>query len=241
LAVGKRFHGSLQHLSTLTSLSPFVENRHLLREFIPTASASSLNKLAIRICTRELEELVASELAKLVNVRKLALYPFVIRIHDSVNFATLTSLKLEIAAILTHRFVEALESREMRHLRKLDLTILQDNIADNVEEYVYFCNVVVEFLTALFPSFEILRLTAGLDLRLAPRFARLANLLRLDWKVTPDLYFPDGWQGHPRYELFEEQPETLFQEVFREFTKPPVVEISVDETHRARLKRVEVV
>jgi hypothetical protein len=222
-------------------LSPFVENRHLLREFIPTASASSLNKLAIRICTRELEELVASDLAKLVNVRKLALYPFVIRIHDSVNFATLTSLKLEIAAILTHRFVEALESREMRHLRKLDLTILQDNIADNVEEYVYFCNVVVEFLTALFPSFEILRLTAGLDLRLAPRFARLANLLRLDWKVTPDLYFPDGWQGHPRYELFEEQPETLFQEVFREFTKPPVVEISVDETHRARLKRVEVV
>jgi F-box domain len=241
LAVGKRFHGSLQHLSTLKSLSLFVEDQHLLREFIPTASASSLNKLAIRICTKEPEENVASELAKLVNIRKLALYPFVVRIHNSVNFEPLTSLKVEIAAILTRRFVEALESRDMRHLRKLDLTILQDNIAYNVEEYMYFCNVVIEYLTAQFPSFQILRLTAGLDLRLAPRFARLPNLRRLHWNVTPDLYFPDGCQGHPRYELFEEHPGLLFEEVFREFKNPPLVEISVEELHREHLKRVEIV
>jgi hypothetical protein len=106
---------------------------------------------------------------------------------------------------------------------------------------MYFCNVVIEYLTAQFPSFQILRLTAGLDLRLAPRCARLPNLRRLHWNVTPDLYFPDGCQGHPRYELFEEHPGLLFEEVFREFKNPPLVEISVEELHREHLKRVEIV
>jgi hypothetical protein len=239
LAIGNQYNGSLHRLATLKSLLLFVLNPHRIRDFIPSASAA-LTTFTLGVLQRydegDPENDDWGQLSTLTNVRTITLYPFTLRINDHIDFNQLTSLTVWINIYSVVRFF-ADAFPLLRQLRRLDLTVRQGY--DTVSEYKRLCVFMVGQLTGPSAVFQELCLTAGLQLEQAPLFVNLSNLSRLQWKVTPDLYWHESCQGIPQYEWFKDHPEFVFDAIFQDFKKPPVVEISVDELHRPQFGRVE--
>jgi hypothetical protein len=211
-----------------------VEDVQGIRDLIPSASALSLTTFTLSTFwgTYRMtfpEEDAPVELSRLSNVRGLHLFPFIPRINHRIDFKQLTSLTvwLDLYVFLPF-FTNAFPL--LRQLEKLDLTVQQLTLG--FKYYTMICVAVVNSVTDPSAVFQELCLTAALDLGQAQLFKRLPNLLRLQWNVVPDLYHHETCQEHPLYESFKDHPEILFHEVFREFKKPPVVVISVEESHR---------